>query len=1086
MHQIDLPFSIVKMRLVQHEHDITMPVLDNSVLWVNVGTDMLAGHFANLYQEKRLNQGDHLGLLDLSLPPDLEVAQTSVTFKATKTQLAFETLELHFDYLVQQRDQTAWAVVPALGVEAFSAKLEDIEAAVQESINLEFMRRERLNILQEVVATQWFEHLEVIQKDILLRTYTPSELERLQEEQQKSWLTQVAKRVNTPHQVLYGYQDQLQRLAERLQGKYSRSVLLVGRSGVGKSTLVWELARHQKRLSLSGTIWETTASTLIKELTGNMGWQENLALLCRELTERGDILFVRNLLELFEVGQYEGNAVSMADFLREYVARGEVILLSECTEEEYAHIEARRPNYMSQFQILNITPPEDPKALENLILDKVKALAKQANIHITADAIQEVIRLNLRYTPYSGMPGKPIRFLESLLINHHQQKNADGTPLILNRSAVLQAFCQETGMPIYMVDPSIPWDLETVRDRFNQQVFGQRHAVSVLVDVLASVKTALLRQGKPIASMLFVGPTGVGKTEMAKVLAESVFGSRERMIRFDMSEYSSPYAVARLTGESYFSDGILTSAVRKEPFCVLLFDELEKAHPAFNDLLLQLLGEGRLTDSRGQLVNFCSAIIIMTSNIGAQKLQRNAIGWTDGRTPDQEAEHYTNEVRKHFRPEIFNRIDQVVPFYSLDASVMRSVVEREIHQLERREGLSHRNIDLTWDDAVFDHLAKAGYNPQYGARALQRVIREQLITPLATLLNQFSLDERLQLSISMQDGKLHFYTEVDPLKLELILEELTTNEYADYATSLRQNTARLLEGPYCIRLANDISQAERRKNRNEKLFWVDEHQARLYTAHLALQEKILAEQRTIEGYERELALVLMGIKPLYTELYQELEAWEKSYGEVKLELYDRFVPTDGDDYELGIYGKDPKLLMNIYTKLLKEGGYYYTANTVWYNETYWNELIEKKDDNGNTIKVPRESYRFNTYYAKEKDRWKPKNKGDILVGVELYPSGKGVDLFLEGETGWQRIVEGDQKHNYLVVFEKENYGLPPEGIHRKQFFKKAKPRRTYRDDGIEDNELKLSQKRMNRAEQITRLYDALYKQFVRRLDDVLM
>lgn len=1086
MHQLSLPFSIVKMRLVEHDHVINTPVLDNSVFWVNVGAEMLAGHFANLYQEKQLNEGDHLGLLDLVLPTDFEAAHTQVTFEASKSQLAFEQLELSFDYLVQVNEQQVWAVVPALGVEAFTTDPDAIEAAVQESIQLEFMRHERLNVLQEVIATQWFEHVEIEQQEVLLRTHTPSELERLQEEQQKSWLPQVAQKVVAPKRVLYGYDDHLQRLAERLQGRYSRSVLLVGRSGVGKSTLVWELIHQQKRLGFSATIWETTASTLIKELTGNMGWQEGLALLCRELTERGDILFIRNLLELFEVGQYEGNAVSMADFLREYVARGEVILLSECTEEEYAHIEAQRPNYMSQFQVLNISAPEDAKVLEGIILDKVNALAKEASITITNDAIQEVIRLNQRYTPYSGMPGKPIRFLESIIINHQQQKQTDGSPLVLDRSAVLQAFCQETGMPIYMVDPSVTWDLDEVRRHFNGQVFGQQNAVGVLVDVLASVKTALLRQGKPIASMLFVGPTGVGKTEMTKVLAESVFGSRDRMIRFDMSEFSNPYAVSRLTGDSYFSDGILTSAVRKEPFCVLLFDEMEKAHASFYDLLLQLLSEGRLTDSRGQLVNFCSAIIIMTSNIGAQKLQRHTIGWTGGSTPDQEAEHYTNEVRKHFRPEIFNRIDQVVPFYSLDPDVMRHVVVREITQLQRREGLSHRNIDITWDEQLYDYFARVGYDPQYGARALQRALREQLTVPLATLLNQYALDERLQIVISIQEDQVHFYTEVDPLKLELILEELTTNEYADYATSLRQNTTRLIDGRYFIRLTNDLSSLERTKRRNEKHFWTNEHQSKHYTNLLALQAKIFTEQRVIEGYERDLALVLMDLKPLHTDIYQQLEAWERSYGALKLELYDRFVPQDDEGFEIGIYGKDPKPLLQVYAALLDANNYYWDADTVWYNEKKWSELIEKTNENGEKTKVPREEYTYKSYDPSSKKRWKPKEKGDILVGIELYVEAKGADLYFKGETGWQCVMEDDQKNTCLVVIENENYDLPPKDIHRKQFFKKAKPRRTFTEDGVTDSHLKLSQKRMNRSDQIEHLQTVLHKQFVQRLDEVLM
>ncbi|MEM1124086.1 MAG: AAA family ATPase, partial [Bacteroidota bacterium] len=180
-------------------------------------------------------------------------------------------------------------------------------------------------------------------------------------------------------------------------------------------------------------------------------------------------------------------------------------------------------------------------------------------------------------------------------------------------------------MPSFIIDPAVPMDLTAIKQQFNDNVFGQEKAVDSIVNLLASVKTALTKTGKPIASFLFVGPTGVGKTELAKVLAQFMFGHRDKMVRFDMSEYADAYSVMRLTGLSYGSDGLLTAAVRRTPFCVLLFDEIEKAHTNFFDLLLQILSEGRLTDSSGRLVNFCSTIIIMTSNIGASNLQSNRI-----------------------------------------------------------------------------------------------------------------------------------------------------------------------------------------------------------------------------------------------------------------------------------------------------------------------------------------------------------------------------------------------------------------------------------------------------------------------------
>ncbi|MCB0626109.1 MAG: ATP-dependent Clp protease ATP-binding subunit, partial [Saprospiraceae bacterium] len=257
-----------------------------------------------------------------------------------------------------------------------------------------------------------------------------------------------------------------------------------------------------------------------------------------------------------------------------------------------------------------------------------------------------------------------------------------------------------------------------------------------------------------------------------KVLAEFMFGSRDRLTRFDMSEYSSAYDVMRLTGLSFRNDGLLTSAVRREPFCVLLFDEIEKAHSDFSDLLLQILGEGRLTDSRGKLVNFCSCIVIMTSNIGASKMQGNRISLKKELDTKQVTEHFLSAVRAYFRPELFNRIDQVIPFEPLSRPVVRQVVDRELQLLQEREGIRFRRMHLQLAPEVYDYLAEHGYHAQYGARHLQRIIRERLIVPLARALNAEDFDDQLVVTVAPDGEKLRVEVEADPLGLELLFEEL--------------------------------------------------------------------------------------------------------------------------------------------------------------------------------------------------------------------------------------------------------------------------------------------------------------------------
>lgn len=1088
MQKIKLPFHIVQLKMENNPDVITTPVLDNGVLWVNVSAAMMAGKFANSYQDKKLDKGEYFSLLDYYIQGDFEQHQTTVAFKANKHQISFRDLEVQFDYFVQPNERGHWAVIPALGVEAFTTEQDTLEEAVQEAIRMDFMRNKRLHLLQDVISTIWFNEASLATEVLDFRTYTPSEIANLQEEKKKELLPKVAQKVEINHTVLFGYKKELTQLVDIVKGKYNKNALIVGRTGVGKSTLVWELVRQRHQHKLKANVWETTASTLIKELSGDMGWQENLTLLCKELTVRGDILFIRNLLELFEVGQYEGNNVSMGDYFREYIARGEVIIVTECTDEEFARIEARSPNYINQFQVLQLTEPQDAQELENIILNKVTTIARNENIIIEQEAIRETIRLNKRYTPYSGFPGKPIRFLESILIGSktkQKQAEQENKNYVLNRTEVIKAFCEETGMPPFMVDPAIPMELAMVNQFFARNVFGQNHAIDTLVDILASVKTALLRQGKPIASMLFVGPTGVGKTEMAKVLAEFMFGSRDKMIRFDMSEYSTPYAVTRLTGESYFSDGLLTSAVRREPFCVLLFDELEKAHPMFNDLLLQMLGEGRLTDSQGKVVNFCSAIIIMTSNIGAKKLQTNNIGWSNEQDAQLEANHFTNEVRRYFRPEIFNRIDQVVPFFSLNKDVVRFVVEREIEMLKKREGILHRNIEFKLSENLYDYLCTEGYQPQYGARALQRALRDSLIIPLSRQLNQYAFDEQLVIQVDVQNGQLLIDVEADPLKLELMLEELTQNEYMDFASELRQNIFQLFEGRFFVRLQSELAILKRSKQRNEKKFWANKEKSSQYTSYLALQDKFEQHRNICENNELQMALASMGLRSINAQLYEEMEAWEKQYFKLKLELYS-LLKSEGGEVYLGIYGKHPKHLLDTYASICEQKKFEWTARTVWYREAIYNELLEIEQEDGTIVKEKAKYYHKRIFNKSDKNRWKPEEKDDLLLGIELMVSGLGSDLYFNDEKGVHRIIMGENNsHKYWVEPHVQDFKTP-DGIHRKTFFQQnKKARRTFSQTHLEDTILKSPKRELRPAEQLPHLIKILDKAFTKKLDRLL-
>ena len=275
-----------------------------------------------------------------------------------------------------------------------------------------------------------------------------------------------------------------------------------------------------------------------------------------------------------------------------------------------------------------------------------------------------------------------------------------------------------------------------------------------MVQLLATVKAGLARPNRPVASLLFVGPTGVGKTEMAKALAEFLFGSVDRLTRFDMSEYADPVAVRRLVGGVFVKEGLLTAAIREQPFSVLLLDEVEKAdHSAF-DLLLQALGEGRLTDAGGRLADLRNAVIIMTSNLGAESFRSGRPGFVTG-LPDSAdaAEHFGTAVEKFLRPEMVNRLDRIVPFAPLGPEIIRRIADREWEKMLLRDGVRFRGMVVSTSDTLLKHLATIGFDAKYGARPLKRAMERELLAPLAKQMNRHAGDILLTAEIGVASGR---------------------------------------------------------------------------------------------------------------------------------------------------------------------------------------------------------------------------------------------------------------------------------------------------------------------------------------------
>jgi ATP-dependent Clp protease ATP-binding subunit ClpA len=530
----------------------------------------------------------------------------------------------------------------------------------------------------------------------------------------------------------------VERVLAALAADGRASVLLVGPSDVGKTALLHEVAARLNSgdvpPALQGRrLWRTSANELIAGARFTGMWQERARLLVQFARDTGAIIAMGDPSGIVDAGRWSESDNNLGRVLRPYMERGELRLICEATEEGVAAARKWESSFIEVFYRVDVPEP-DVDAAREILRAAARRIEANHGVPFTDDALEATLQLTRRFEPYRALPGKAVRLLEETA-----QLVAVEAAEPLGREEITRAFAQRTGMPIVMLSDRIPLHTDEVQAFFEQRVLGQPEAVEAVVDLVAVIKAALNDPAKPLATMFFVGPTGVGKTELTKALAEFLFGSRDRVLRFDMGEYASGDAIARLTGSAWERDGEgeLTRRVREQPFCVVLLDEVEKAHRSVFDVLLPALGEGRLTDASGRTADLRNAIVIMTSNLGAERQDSGGIGFARGdgaAEGDRRRRHFIDEAEQFFRPEFFNRIDRVLAFDPLDKQTIRTIARREMGRLLLREGITRRQLLVEIDDGVVDRLAVAGFHPRYGARPLHREIERAVIRPLARLI----------------------------------------------------------------------------------------------------------------------------------------------------------------------------------------------------------------------------------------------------------------------------------------------------------------------------------------------------------------
>ncbi len=824
-------------------------------------------------------------------PPEIELSVQIIKLAPPKKTNAWrDEIDIKFHILHWKRDDGyAQAYVPALGIGVLSKKNDDFQATIRKEILAALQRNGFAKSLHELRLLERVKdvNLEISEIAIDLKTTKQRAIaEEKDEEDEKSVLEEIG--INLAKSELktaYEVEKQVEILAGIFRGNEPQSVLLVGESGVGKTAVFNELARQREKFLLSkNEFWATSGARLIAGQSGFGMWQERTQKLIKEAKKRCAIIHLGNLIELLEVGKSNSSMQGIASFLRPKIARGEIQVVVECTPEQLPIIERRDPNLLGAFQQIRIEEPTRQTGLKILefVAKEFAQVSTPENREIETEAIKAVDAIHRRYSTYSAFPSRPVRFLRNIFTELER-----GEPL--SSQQVIKTFANETGLPEFLLNDEISFDANATKNFFAEKVIGQMEAVNLICDLITTVKMKLTRPRKPIASLLFIGPTGVGKTEMVKSLAEFFFRDKARMIRFDMSEFSNPLAVQRLIGGTGETEGLLTAKVREQPFSVILLDEFEKADGSFFDLLLQILGEGRLTDSVGRVADFTNSIIVMTSNLGASEFQRGKSGFLhDKRQRKATIQHFTNSVREFLRPEIFNRIDRIVPFAPLDEKTVGKITELEIEKLKKRDGLRFRQINLNVEKNALSYLTEKGYDIRYGARPLKRTIERELLAPLSTALNLRLPDEKLTVNIGLNDEKfmIDFLSEAPQKKRATNDFILASN--AEKCAILRRQTQKFLSCYKMTELRDEIYQLVRLHGLEARGKWLSQEDKDRLATKIRIENFLENSKKfseKISEIEDEILLEIYGKTFSETQRFgQSLSENEELFRKLLLEL----------------------------------------------------------------------------------------------------------------------------------------------------------------------------------------------------------
>jgi ATP-dependent Clp protease ATP-binding subunit ClpC len=619
-----------------------------------------------------------------------------------------------------------------------------------------------------------------------------------------------------------GRSKEIERVIQVLSRRTKNNPVLIGEPGVGKTAIAEGLAQKIINNEIPETLKDKRVMTLdmgsVVAGTKYRGeFEDRLKKIMDEIRQAGNIvLFIDELHTLIGAGGAEG-AIDASNILKPALSRGELQCIGATTLDEYRKYIEKDAALERRFQPIRVEPPSPEEAIQILhgLRDRYEA---HHRVKITDEAIEEAVNLSDRYIPDRFLPDKAIdlideagskvrlrsytappslKQLENKLDEIRKEKDSAVQSQEFEKAAglrdteqklreeldstkndwkekqgrldtevtpedIAQVVASWTGIPVTKLAEEETERLLKMEDILHERVIGQEEAVKSVSRAIRRARAGLKDPKRPMGSFIFLGPTGVGKTELARALAESLFGDDNAVIRIDMSEYMEKHSTSRLVGAppgyvGYEEGGQLTEKVRRKPYSVVLLDEIEKAHPEVFNILLQVLEDGRLTDSKGRTVDFRNTLIIMTSNVGAEAIKKNtSLGFTAnqdaGRDYNNMKDKVMGELKKSFRPEFLNRIDEIIVFHSLDEEHIARIVSLMAEDLRKR--LKQQDVDFTLTEKAKAFLAKEGYDPTYGARPLRRAIQKHIEDRLSEELLKGNITKGDFLTIDENEGEL--------------------------------------------------------------------------------------------------------------------------------------------------------------------------------------------------------------------------------------------------------------------------------------------------------------------------------------------